>query len=189
VELPRSPRDPEIAWGARPVGLVRGATPSLQRHPAQSSPALKGTTNSALFVNSLVSSSQPTCAGSSVVGSISIACSRVPRVCVHSPEVMFRRSRARAQILTSMDFSFSKGGKDFTVLHRHPSLPPLMTSTASSYGAPTKATRAIQIRRSQTKSVIILPPSRTESREQRRHAAPESPYASHLPPSEPLTVP
>jgi hypothetical protein len=71
-------------------------------------------------------------AGSNMVGSISIACSRVPRVCVHSPEVMFRCSRARAQILTSMDFSFSKGGKDFAVLHRHPSLPPLMTSTASS---------------------------------------------------------
>jgi hypothetical protein len=98
-------------------------------------------------------------------------------------------ARARAQILTSMDFSFSKGGKDFAVLHRHPSLPPLMTSTASSYRTPTKATRAIQIRRSQIGSVIILPPSRTESGEQRRHAAPESPYASHLPLSEPLTAP
>gem|GEM_PF-3377933 len=129
-------------------------------------------------------------AGSNMVGSISIACSRVPRVCVHSPEVMFRCSRARAQILTSMDFSFSKGGKDFAVLHRHPSLPPLMTSTASSYGTPTKATRAIQIRISQTTSgIIILPPLRTKSGEQRRHAAPESPYASHLPLSEPLTAP
>ncbi len=31
---------PKIAWGARPVGLVRGATPSLKHHPAWFSPAL-----------------------------------------------------------------------------------------------------------------------------------------------------
>ena len=55
-ELPGTPRDPEIAWGARPVEPVRWATPSSTGLVLAGT---QGITNSAFFVNSLVGSPQP----------------------------------------------------------------------------------------------------------------------------------